>query len=300
MATLSEAANDYPELSCTIGFDIDISAEAFLKSTPITNTADEESIPREIIAEEIRSTRVQAELFRPIHIGTFNLQPAYLLCFRFAFQRHSDGWFTRIQATDIDISFFDAPVDPSGPAGLNPSIVKFNPQTYTGPVSKGTKASHVEVNGQITSIPNGPTIGATFAQDVSRPQEGKLVVHGLTTGRLTRNKITWSIEEDRILKTGMPREMRLPLIVNMTEERRFSAKVVVSAHYAFKRGLYSKLVPVIGRNVNPLYFDPSTLNELARNNKTGLDGRPIAGTMGSLDNVPLQVYSSFPEESSPT
>lgn len=301
MATDDQAANDYPELSCTITFDIDTAAESLLNSTPVPSTVEEESIPREIIAEEIRSTRVQAELLRPIHLGTINQQPALLLCFRFGFQRHSDGWFTRIQAADIKISFLDVPKDPGSPAGLNPSIVKFHPKHYTGAVSTGTMNRHVEVNGQVASIPSGPTIGATFAQDVSRPQEGKLVVHGLTSltpGQPARNKIIWSVEEDRILKTGMPREMVLPLIVNMREERRFSAKVVVTAHYAFKRGLYSKLVPVIGRNVNPLYFDPAILQELAREHRTGLDGRPIAGIMGSLDDVPLKVYSSFSDDSS--
>lgn len=250
MATSDETASDYPELSCTITFDIDTSAESLLKSTPIKNTAEEESIPREIIAEEVRSTRVQAELLRPVYIGTFNHLPAFLLCFHFAFQRHSDGWFTRIQAADIKFSFLDVPVDPGSPAGLNPSIVKFHPKHYTGPVSNGTLIRHVEVNGQVASIPNGPTIGATFAQDVSRPQVGRLVVHGMTSrtpGQPSRNKIIWSVEKDRILKTGMPREICLPLIVNMREKRRFSAKVVVTAHYAFKRGIYSKLVPIIGK-----------------------------------------------------
>ncbi len=96
MATSGETADDYPELSSIITFDIDTSAESLLKSTPITNTAEEESVPREIIAEEIRSTCVQAELLRPIYIGTCYGQNAYFLCFNFSFQRHSDGWFTRI------------------------------------------------------------------------------------------------------------------------------------------------------------------------------------------------------------
>lgn len=100
------------------------------------------------------------------------------------------------------------------------------------------------------------------------------------------------------MKTGMPREMRVPLIVNMKEERRFSAKVVVSAHYAFKRGIYSKLVPIIGKNIDPLYFDPSLLHDLARDEKTELDGKPIAETKASLDDVPLKMYSSFLNESS--
>ena len=122
MAASGEAVADYPQLSCTIAFDIDSSAESLLKSDPIKNTPEEESIPREIIAKEVRSTCVQAELLRPVHIGTFNKLSAYLLCFNFSFQRHSDGWFTRIQAADIDISFVDAPLNSSSPAGRNPSI----------------------------------------------------------------------------------------------------------------------------------------------------------------------------------
>ena len=144
----------------------------------------------------------------------------------------------------------------------------------------------------------GPTFGANFSKEASRPREGQLVVHGVTSGRPARNRITWTVEENDILKSGVPREMEMALVVNMKEERRFSAQVVVKAHYAFNRGLIAKMIPVIGKSHDPLYFDPAVLRNIAqKQTQTGLDGRPIAENVGLIEGITLSEYTSFPDRS---
>lgn len=288
------------DLSWSIPFDIDSSADAstdsFLSSRT-TNTAEEESIPREIIAEQVRSTRLQAELERPIRIGTFNGQLAFLLCFKFSFQRLSHGFLKRIQMATIGITFDDAPSDLTAPSKPNPSVIRHHPIEHQGAVSTGTVSYHNEVNAQVSSIPNGPTVGTNFSKEISSPREGRLVVHGVTSGRRARNRITWTVEENDVLQSGMPREMKMALVVNMKEERRFSAHVIVTAHYAFNRGFIARMIPVIGKSHDPLYFDPTVLRDIAQKQmQTGLDGRPIAENVGPIEGIALSEYTSFPAQ----
>ena len=122
-------------------------------------------------------------------------------------------------------------------------------------------------------------------------------MHGVTSGRRARNRITWTVEENDVLKSGMPRETTMALVVNMKEERRFSAVVIVTAHYAFNRGLIAKMIPVIGKSHDPLYFDPAVLRDIAqKQTQTGLDGRPIAENVGPIEGIALSKYTSFPDQ----
>ena len=255
-----------------------------------------ESIPREIIASEVRSTRFLAALERPIRLGTFNDYTAFLLTFRFSFQRVLDGYFKRVRAVNIKITFEDAPRDPTVGAGRNPSIVRFHPEQYYGPVTQGMVTYSSGISSDVSTVPGGPSIGAHLSREVNVPIESSLKVHGTRDGRPTRNKIIWTIEEDAIRETGLPREVKMSLIVNMRQARRFSARVVVAAHYLFKRGILAKQFPVIGRTNDPLFFDPPLLQEIARTQRPGPDGAPIAEFVGELDANLLQgsEYSSFP------
>ena len=98
------------EFTWTIPISLDTSGESFLGNAQVP-VPEDSSIPREIIAEEIRSTRFQAELVRPLRLGFHNGLPAYLLCFAFSFQRISSG--ARIREATITIRFDDAPTDTS-------------------------------------------------------------------------------------------------------------------------------------------------------------------------------------------
>lgn len=282
-----------------IALDLDDAIDYVLSSPTTNNEEDQELfIPRERIASAIRSTRVIADLERPIRRGSFNDQTAYLLSFHFSFQRVLDNSFKRIRGAVIEITFEDAsPPPPDGTAGSrkNPSIVKFHPVLYTGPISHGTLTSTTEANLQILSIPNGPTIGLSHSQERTVPQESRLLVHGALDGTSTWNIVRWTVEEDEILKQGMPYEMRLQVIINMKKPRRFLARVTVSAHYMFMKGALAKLFPVIGKVHDPLYFDHDILEEIAtKQNQVGADGTRIVEMVGRLDDVLDTVeYGSF-------
>ena len=125
------------------------------------------------------------------------------------------------------------------------------------------------------------------------PLESKLLVHGVRSGRGTRNKVTWTVKEDRLKKDGLPPEMHMPIIVTSKEPRRFLARVTVSAHYAIVRGQLARMIPVIGKMDEPLYFDPAALDAAIEGNQTGPDGTPVAQNIGNLNEVSLAGFSSF-------
>lgn len=277
----------------SIALNIDSSGDSLL-STPALNTNEELSIPREEIITAVRGSRFQAELDRPIRISTINAQPAYLLCYRFSFQQTIYSWFNRVQQATIEIIFLNASDTSGDKKGPNPSVAKFHPVEFEGPLSRATVTYHTGARAGLPAIPGGPTLETDISRDVTLPRERRIIVHGLARGRPARNKINWVVIEDSILETGMPRTMQMPVIVTMKQMQRFSAKVLVTAHHSFVRGLITKMVPVIGRLDDPLYFDPSVLDQKVVSEETGLDSRRIAERVGELKDISLSDYSSFP------
>lgn len=125
------------------------------------------------------------------------------------------------------------------------------------------------------------------------PLESKLYIHGVCSGRGSKNKVTWTVREDRLKKDGVPREMRMSIVVTSKEPRRFSARVIIWAHYAIVRGQLAKMVPVMGKMDDPLYFDPTALEAAVEENQTGPDGTPVAQNIGNLNDIALVEFSSF-------
>lgn len=165
------------DLFRSIDLELDESIDPVLGS-PIKERANKEeeeeaeeeaeSIPREIIASEVRSTRFLAALERPIRLGTFNNYAAFLLTFRFSFQRVLDGYFKRVRAVEIEITFDDAPRDQTVEAGRSPSIVRFHPVDYNGPVTEGMVKYCSGINSDLSSIPGGPSFGAHLSREIGR------------------------------------------------------------------------------------------------------------------------------------
>ena len=287
-------ATDPSNLVRDISFSLDTAAVGLLGHDHISNTEEELSIPREIIADVVGSWRFHAELLRPIRLGTYGIhndQPAELLCFHFSFQRTSDRWPTRVRAATIKIDFLDAPWD--GSKAANPSIARFHPDEYEGPSSHGQVVTTTNASLSVAPPSGSPSVGLGKAREVTLPLESKLHVHGVRSGRPTKNNVTWTIEEDHLKKDGLPREMHLPLIVTCKQPRRFSARITVSAKYALIRGQLAKLVPVVGKMDEPLYFDPAALRAAAEEKQSGPDGTPVAMDLGDLNDVSLIEYSSF-------
>lgn len=289
------AIMDAQVLKWDIGFEIDEDKESYLDSSIGQNGNEEElSIPREVIADVVGRSRLVAELERPIKIGTYNELPAYLLRVRFAFRQPSSSWLHRIQEAEIDIEFEDAPVERVSKKGKeeHPAVAAFRPDgKWEGDVTPAlvTEAASFSINAGYMCA------GAEVGVEKSRTfiQKGRVSIHGLRGGGRHRNSVGWVIKEDKVSRGGVPEALRLPIIVARPSATRFSARVTIKAHYGFWRGRLARSIPVVGKNDDPLYFDPKTLEEMMEKGTRGVDGTKIAEHVGELDALDLGKWSSL-------
>ncbi|KAF2653631.1 hypothetical protein K491DRAFT_680400 [Lophiostoma macrostomum CBS 122681] len=314
-----------PNLTWTLDFSIPNESATYLdRPSPSTsNTAAELSIPREVIAEVVSGSRLVAELQRPIKLGTYNGLPAYLLRTHFAFQRASTSWLYRVQAAEITVEVEDAREGDEEKGGIegeemvkgkgveketgkekekkkqdvgkHPAVAAWHPKVFEGEVTTAmvTESASVGVNAGYAGA--GVEVGVEKSRTFL--EKGRITAHGVRGGGRNRNSITWVIEQDSVAKSGIPREIRLPLIVTRPGGARFSARVTVKVHYGFWRGALARSVPVVGKNHEPLFFDLQTLREVAERGEKGVDGTRIAEVVGEmegrLDGVDLGSLSSF-------
>jgi len=194
------------------------------------------------------------------------------------------------------------------PRGTHPAIAAWYPDPlFEGEVSTATVSNNVEGElnatylgaganlkiGQsktsVCSIPLMENIAHIFTQIAT----GRTIIHSVRGGGRHLNALTWTIEEDRIAKAGIPRDLLLPLIVTH-QSQRFRARVTVKAHFGLWRGTLARSVPVLGRNDEPLFFDPGALEKMAREGvERGPDGKLIAEEVEALDGLDLRVWSSL-------
>ncbi|KAK7177631.1 hypothetical protein DPSP01_002398 [Paraphaeosphaeria sporulosa] len=282
--------------SWTVPLEISSDSATYLDRSQ-ANDDQELYIPREVIAEVVGGSRLVAELKRPIKIGTFNELPSYLLQTHFSFQKASTNWLYRIQTAEITIVFEDAPAqEPAVKVPKNkqqhPAIAAWYPELFEGEVSHALITESVNAGLEAGYLGAGASVGAEKSRTYL--EKGRVVVHGVRGGGRHRNSVTWVIEQDSVEKGGIPRDIKLPLIVTRQNNNRFSARVTVKAHYGFRRGPLARSVPVVGKNEEPLYFDPATLDDMIENGSRGPDGTPIVESCGIFDEKDLKNCSSFP------
>ncbi|KAH7111194.1 hypothetical protein EDB81DRAFT_830659 [Dactylonectria macrodidyma] len=213
------------------------------------------------------------------------------------------GW--RIRQATIAITFEDAPIifsieDSSDDSDTDdirpPAILEIYPKLYEGPVS----TANVEVSTELSLSGSGLAAinpGGKVSQKKSWEQEGRLLVHGSTVGSPVRHKAIWRVSENPVSKLGVPKEMRLSLIVRPQNRRRFLARLVLHASYGIWRGPLASMVPIVGKSDNPIYFDPATLERMATQKECSrFDGTVVAEDVGDLDQCDISKYSSFPSE----
>lgn len=131
----------------TIPLVIDDDQDSYLSSRKAARAAaDEEPFPREVIAAAVGSTNLQAELGRPLLVGTYQGLPAYLLRTKFSFQRLGsiNEAFSRIQAAQITViveAIPDSEDDGTG-AGAStqpvssPAVAAWYPELWQGKISE--------------------------------------------------------------------------------------------------------------------------------------------------------------------
>jgi hypothetical protein len=125
---------DQSNLSWSIPVTIDWDQDRYLHhSKDQDNRPEEELIPRQLIAEAVGSSRLQAELGRPILVGLLHTLPAFLLRTRFTFQRLSTSMLYRIQMAEVKLVFNDASVvGKEMEQQKHPSIGRFYPLSHEG------------------------------------------------------------------------------------------------------------------------------------------------------------------------
>ena len=130
-----------------IPLSINDGEDSYLSSPALTNSAEEEHLPRQVIAEEVGSIRLLAQLVRPLKLGTYNDLPACLLQFKLSFQRDPTRTSARIRSVHVKIVFEDAVVGNSSSRKKrltkaknhtepqHPMIVAWHPKTFEGKIS---------------------------------------------------------------------------------------------------------------------------------------------------------------------
>ncbi|KAK8103438.1 uncharacterized protein PG998_010471 [Apiospora kogelbergensis] len=292
-------------------------------STPQTNRADEQSIPREIISSTVSSSIFQSECLRPIIAGTYHGAPAYLIRLQFqlvtAVGGNNRGWLSRIKGATIKILLQDAPAAPSGDDGSSmesdedsddeechfPSIVKTmpGPDGWKGQPTTALVADTTECGLQLGWDAAG--VSTTMGRQRTKTETGAVRINTVCKGR-DRNSLVIAVAEDAVDAAGIPEYLVLPLIVTPAllgngrqgreggaKGRRFSMRVEVNARFGiWRHGVLADMVPVMGRADEPLYFDPAVLQRWMEEGRRGVGGTRVVEWRGELDKVDLNEYFS--------
>ena len=263
-------------------------------AAPLTNTPEQQSIPRDIISSSISTTRLQSELQRPLLAGTYSDVPAYLLKLQFQFlvPKGSQSWLKRIQTASISVVLEDAPAGEVVQKSRNrrtarldagakhPNIIKTFPgaEGWEGPVSTRVTSNEVGVGLQAGWAGLGAEI--SWSQSRSRDEAGTVKVDTMRTGP-QRNSLLVTISENPVSANGIPAFVVIPLLVGH-HQRRVSMRVTVKATFGFWRGKLAESVPVLGRADDPVFFDPAVLEKSLELGDKGVDGTKIIDFAGNI------------------
>ncbi|KAI0134493.1 hypothetical protein BJ170DRAFT_591468 [Xylariales sp. AK1849] len=266
-------------------------------SVPQTNRPAELSIPREIISSSVSSSILQAELLRPIIVGTYHDTPAYLvrLQFQLAVPGGSRSWLSRIQTATINVLLKDAPRDvkegPIDDEPSHPSIVKTmpGPKGWEGKPSKAEVTENKEIGLQLGW--DALSASANVGRSRKKAETGAIKVMAVRKGP-QRNSLLVTVAEDPVDAAGIPEYLTIPLIITH-HTRRFSMRVALNATYGFWRGKLAEMVPVLGRADEPLYFDPLVMRRMMDKGQRGTGGVKVIEWRGKLEDIDLHEYCSL-------
>jgi len=241
-------------------------------NTPQTNNEEELCIPREIISYNISKSAFQSELLRPLVIGRFHGEENYyFLRLQFQFQAADGGnnWLSRIQKAKITVLLEDAPLE------------------ETGRTRRIRPKRDVKTPGFVKTYP-GP---GGWQGPIDTTGKGLAKVETLRSGTQCESLVV-TITEDANDGHGIPSYLIIPVIVSH-HKRRFSMRVTVNAKFGFWRGLLETSVPILGSADEPLFFDPTVLEQKLSDDAKGFGGTKILKWREHLDKVDLQEYSSL-------
>ncbi|KAI9861639.1 MAG: hypothetical protein M1813_005249 [Trichoglossum hirsutum] len=223
------------------------------------NSDIQRRIPRQLIIEDLGRTAFKAQIL-DYRLGTYCSRPACLLIMRFAFTNIPSR--QNIRKATIEVVFDDEPFSGEPNSELRPQLRK---PRDPGPVYLGREET-VE-NGR------GRSFGVNAGVGMPMPS---LPISGFSLGlqqietysSRTRAKISgecqgdppwgivWTLEQNPTTKNGVARDFAAALVVEHTENRRFSGFVKVCAEI---ETMWGSRTPTWGENDEPVYFDPQVI-----------------------------------------
>ena len=132
-----------------------------------------------------------------------------------------------------------------------PVILRWVPEDYKGPVTQIIGHRSREFGVSVSDPSQVLGANARIGSATATLEEGFFSIDGVPLGDRP-SAVRWVLREDKI-KKGLPKQVKLGLIVKCTPSRKFAARVKVTAN--IWRG---KLQLVAGEKDDPLFFTPPT------------------------------------------
>lgn len=239
----------------------------------------EEIQPRELVSSaEIKDSYFEVRL-RHVEFATWggaeSPRPACLIVLETNFQpRVGRSRELRFSDASIDVEFRDAsllgtehsPVD-RDPTVTGPTILDFAPTLVEGPTSTGQQTTSFAVSvspnsGGLVPGLNLPTPllpSIAFNNTTTVPKTGATVTHGVLRGS-PPHRVKWTISENELTKKGIPRRVKLAMIVGYTQGRSFAMKVGMKASLVGASGWWP-VRAAAGGNDAPVHFHPGRMME---------------------------------------
>lgn len=201
----------------------------------------------------------QANLFAVVH-GTMTPdgKRGVLIVMDFHFVSNPQG--RRFKSVDISVAFGrkDEPI-----GGVKePVVMQIAPHgTYGMDESTQTQEDTFEAHGSAQGGASLATlgIGGSFQRKLLTDKKNYAMLHGLPWIEVRNagewNSAKWHIKENRILKNGVPAQLRTAILLSLPEESTFRAELAMEADIG---GIFKlKRTVSAWTGLQPIYFDPS-------------------------------------------
>jgi hypothetical protein len=228
------------------------------------STYDEEG---ETYAAMISHARVRAALKRPIRLCKFYGVPTCLMVLEIELletkRTRQMPRLLRFKAVDVTVEFEDA----AGVSRLDPEILMFCPERYTGRPTVITHSYSTTVRASLdasNALPAGPSVGLhrTHASHFAESCESSITGRTLRMGSRT-SIVKWEIEEDDALRQGVPKQLRFVMAVKNPAERAFNMKLNFSAYLGFNDLEFrvNKKQSVLSTRIDPVMLRERALGD---------------------------------------
>ena len=166
---------------------------------------------------------------------------------------------SRFKRAVIKVDFLDATAVSLNPHAIKidrtyqPHIVVFEPQTFEGPVTRLRGQTSYKLELGVSDPTDVAGLKGSISKTGDYVRELCFDIRGLKRER-DLSLIKWTLREDPLKKTGLPKEVEsLGIIVSCEPGRKFAARVQIEADI---RLAMMQVSPMAGKKDEPLFFTP--------------------------------------------